>query len=611
MNNINEELTDKTIRPTDKIKVARVIADMLGVEKAESMSPDQAVNLGLRKIKNKRMTPEFINTVKKMVTLAQEVGIKVDTNALPQVVNESSLTKRSQSYYDGPGRGRLLGDMSEKDHIDAINYHGTQMHQIKTGTHKYSKAYSRSQAQSEYNKHHTARLDHKDALDAHNINKDAVNKDSTYNSAKDILRFKDFKELSKINQGEVEPEQAAEKDAVSTSNDEPTKVGSTIEDPSNDQLRRRKVEYKLGEETELDESGPFSYGSKPSRKGSLKDQMAKQRKKYWEQLPVIEPKDQMIGNAKIKTNEETLDELSNELLHRYKEKANDDASAADKRGDFARGNKRFSGIIKATKKQFANDARGVKDNHTDALNHYRGVKEEIELDEDMHSADYKINPQTGRKYRARHITFAASKEGGSPVEGDDQGGDELNSVRRVRTAPLLKKVTEETESHEEISDEDLDDMIDDIDSEDDILDLYDEDELVIVDEDSGEEIKEDLDSDLDQQLNEVLSRQERMRAKIRFARSSAKRSHRLKIALKRHSSVDKINSRARTLAIQLIKRRLSKKNPSEMSVSEKERVEKIVAKRKKLIDRLAMKLVPRIRKIEQTRLSHSKVTKKA
>jgi len=54
-------------------------------------------------------------------------------------------------------------------------------------------------------------------------------------------------------------------------------------------------------------------------------------------------------------NEEVeLDELSNEFLHRYKEKAADDARAADAKGDFKRGDKRFSGIINATKKQFAN-----------------------------------------------------------------------------------------------------------------------------------------------------------------------------------------------------------------------------------------------------------------
>jgi len=47
------------------------------------------------------------------------------------------------------------------------------------------------------------------------------------------------------------------------------------------------------------------------------------------------------------------------LLGRYKKAAAADAKKADAEGDYARGNKRFSGIVKATKKQFANDEKGL------------------------------------------------------------------------------------------------------------------------------------------------------------------------------------------------------------------------------------------------------------
>jgi len=50
-------------------------------------------------------------------------------------------------------------------------------------------------------------------------------------------------------------------------------------------------------------------------------------------------------------------ELSNDLLARYKDMASDDASKADKAMNFKRGDKRFSGIVKATKKQFTNDTK--------------------------------------------------------------------------------------------------------------------------------------------------------------------------------------------------------------------------------------------------------------
>jgi hypothetical protein len=61
------------------------------------------------------------------------------------------------------------------------------------------------------------------------------------------------------------------------------------------------------------------------------------------------------ASAKYMNKEEVeqIDELSNELLGRYKDKAADDAMKADKEGDYKRGDKRFSGVVKATNKQFA------------------------------------------------------------------------------------------------------------------------------------------------------------------------------------------------------------------------------------------------------------------
>ncbi|CAB4130287.1 hypothetical protein UFOVP116_363 [uncultured Caudovirales phage] len=65
----------------------------------------------------------------------------------------------------------------------------------------------------------------------------------------------------------------------------------------------------------------------------------------------------------FKLAESTLNELSSQTLASYKKKAGADASEADKRGDFKQGDKRFKGIVQATKKQFANDSKeSVKEN---------------------------------------------------------------------------------------------------------------------------------------------------------------------------------------------------------------------------------------------------------
>ena len=63
--------------------------------------------------------------------------------------------------------------------------------------------------------------------------------------------------------------------------------------------------------------------------------------------------------------EEVVNELSSELLGRYKTAAGASAKAADASGNYAKGDKRFKGINKATNKQFDNDMK----------------KEQVEIDE--------------------------------------------------------------------------------------------------------------------------------------------------------------------------------------------------------------------------------------
>jgi hypothetical protein len=65
---------------------------------------------------------------------------------------------------------------------------------------------------------------------------------------------------------------------------------------------------------------------------------------------------QKRGYHPVKEEVDSIDELSTNKLADYKKKAGAAASVADKAGDTKTGNKRFSGIMKATRKQFANDA---------------------------------------------------------------------------------------------------------------------------------------------------------------------------------------------------------------------------------------------------------------
>ena len=72
-------------------------------------------------------------------------------------------------------------------------------------------------------------------------------------------------------------------------------------------------------------------------------------------------------------SEEKLDEISNEKLAQYKTAASADATKADSEGDFKRGDKRFSGIVRATKKQFKNDI----DQHYDDIQKKSAISQGI------------------------------------------------------------------------------------------------------------------------------------------------------------------------------------------------------------------------------------------
>jgi hypothetical protein len=162
----------------------------------------------------------------------------------------------------------------------------------------------------------------------------------------------------------------------------------------------------------------------------------------------------------------------------------------------------------------------------------------------------------------------------------------------------------------ELSDEEIDHMINSL-SDDEIADDYDEDEVGLVDDETGEELPtaaEEAAID-EESIMEVLSRAERMKAKFRIRRSSAKRERATKVALKRYSNTATINKRARRLAVKLMKKRLLRgRDPAKISVGEKERIERTLEKRKAVIGRVAQKLTSRVRKVEKARLSHTKYT---
>ena len=149
-------------------------------------------------------------------------------------------------------------------------------------------------------------------------------------------------------------------------------------------------------------------------------------------------------------------------------------------------------------------------------------------------------------------------------------------------------------------------------TDDDMLELYEDDELAIIDDETGEEIEQvaeeaELDTPV---LMEILSRQERIRAKARMRRTKTKRVRAEKIALKRFSTPQVANKRARRMAISAMKKRLLRgQNPQKVSIGQKERIERFIHQRRKIVDRLSTRMVSRVKQVEKARMSHKRYTK--
>lgn len=483
-----------------------------------------------------------------------------------------------------------------------------------------------------------------------------VNKNSKFNIAKDIMRYKDFKKLNAMAKGQVkEQEEADEPSEMEEFLKTLTKTAETghTMGSRDDNHRRRKIAYHIGEEFSEDEV-------------------------------------------------QIIDELSTELLGRYKKAAGEQASAADKAGDYEKGNKRFKGINKATIKQFDNDLKkeevepieeisqklagdyygaatkkhiekvGVKPNMYNRIEKDMGkkrkegidrafariTKEEVELSEAApfktkedavkyakekvkthrdnldgieiyaHSGGFDVNHtsnSSGRnslqKIGSKHVGTVYKEE----VDLEEAKKKQKKQADEFKPTAVEVKIKDDSqqlgannshgfdaffneEEEKEYSEEEIDKMIGDM-SEDDIMDAYDDEELAVVDDETGEEIEEKDEEVNESVLMEVLSRIERMRARVRFAKTKSKRERQVKLALRRTSSNATINKRARRLAIKLMKQRMLRGRPaSALSIGEKERIETMIQKRKSVVNRIAMKLTSRVRQVEKARLNHSKFT---
>jgi hypothetical protein len=337
-----------------------------------------------------------------------------------------------------------------------------------------------------------------------------------------------------------------------------------------------------------------------------------------------------VAGTPTKTNEETLDELNKDTVKSYlKKKINKPGIPTQKDVD---------GIGRATVRLMKTESRSMADKHYETAQGHKETADKADKNSQSyhhHMSEYheslsNYHSEMGQHSLADKHSAKADEYHEKSVQAGKKGLDEAKKKPLVGVVATSKPVDPffedneydqtidvatpntaiETSEEDDIDDKEIEAMIGNL-SDEEIMDEYGEDELGLVDDETGEEIPKSPEEDaLDEQaIMEVLSRIERMKAKFRIRRTAAKRERATKIALKRYSNTATINKRARRLAIKLMKQRILRgRDISKLSVGEKERIERMLEKRKAVIGRIATRLAPRVRKVEKARMSHTKYT---
>lgn len=189
--------------------------------------------------------------------------------------------------------------------------------------------------------------------------------------------------------------------------------------------------------------------------------------------------------------------------------------------------------------------------------------------------------------------IAAAKSGKLPISPELVGKARVNQYIRNRSNIVEAKETKEKVDIPKIDKEDLEKDVKNLDWKD-IIDLYDEEELV-----------HDKDKEKDEkQISEAISAQSRIKKSMNMKRSSTKINKAREIKLRRTSSLDVLKRRAKLAARRLLMKRLLRgRKKTDLSASEKDRIESQLQKMGNLQNVLMNKLVPKIRDIEKQRLA--------
>jgi hypothetical protein len=391
------------------------------------------------------------------------------------------------------------------------------------------------------------------------LKEDVVNKNSKYNIAKDVLRFNDFKKLKKIQEHE-ESESDDKKDNDSDHDHEhnhkgvdKSEVGHTLVGPGKqDNLRRRKVKYHLGEQSKPQHMDMTSYGDEAGHENTAQhivtsgEHTKKQKKLAQSFLGKMQGSVSEAMSARLKLADalrkqeekrKASEARAKLMMQQAKEK--DDLVAAHKKEKENLTKEEVEleeGLKQTLRKVVPGYAKREIDKKMDAgkfgrrdvdkdanFQRYKKIqdklnKEEVELEESMTASWQKVQSMdkgsiTGSKEDAKkrlaylHAVHAHHKKFGNDTK---KVKDEIERINHSRLTEEQEETCEvcgmspcqcdhsetspavDMSAYEpdlpEMSDDEIEKMADEL-TDDDYLETYDDDELAIIDDETGEEIE--------------------------------------------------------------------------------------------------------------------------
>lgn len=185
--------------------------------------------------------------------------------------------------------------------------------------------------------------------------------------------------------------------------------------------------------------------------------------------------------------------------------------------------------------------------------------------------------------------YASLQELGVEKEHDSYINKAIDEILTYKSYQVVESFTSFVETSS-WNDQDIDEIVNDIQWED-IVDLYNEDEL-IYDPDAEE-------------IEEKITPQNRIKKSMSMRRRNPQLSIARNLKLRRTSSIQVLKKRAVNAARRAVyKKLLMGRDRSTLSASEKDMIEKRMKNFKYMQATIAIKMLPKLKAIEQSRLAH-------